>query len=104
MSKPTKPREYRLQAVYRVEITEYVNGRKVISWSEKGPPDRHGFLTRQIASAPTPMGLWTRKEAELIVAGWRKPRGARLKASARVVKDEKAAGELRLQLPTGEAA
>jgi hypothetical protein len=98
----TRPSSQRGEAIYRVEITDRVNGRRLLSWANlTGPRLKCGFPMWQRAITRSPLGLMSGKDARAIVAAMRrKP----WRMEARVVKDEAAAGQLQLRNPTGEAA
>lgn len=90
------------QPSYRVEIVDYVNGRKVVTWAV---PDR--VLPYAIRSSRTPDGEWpSRRQAKAVAAALNSARwGSKPKAKARVVnsEDSEAAHGL-LRNPAGDAA
>jgi hypothetical protein len=102
----TRPRPQRGEATYRVEIADWVNGRRAVTWAVRTGPSWPSGLPRYAttATARTPDGLFTGKEARAIAAVCNRPMGTKPRARARAVKDERAAGELQLRNPTGEAA
>ena len=81
---------------YVVEIVEWINDRKTVTWvARNGPPVSGRNFARRM----------TRKEANAWASAWNSPRwGCTPRAKARAVKDDPPAQEPALRQPTGEAA
>lgn len=102
--KPRQSKADRNAKVWRVQVTDYVNGGKRVTWIEKGPPHpKYGWPTLPETSVKSPMGLWTYTEAKRIADGRNRPWGTKPRAKAKAVKDPTAAGEVKARMPTGEA-
>jgi hypothetical protein len=88
--------------VYRVEIHDWVNRRKVISYAEwTGERLQNGFPCWRRVVDKTPACLWSGKDARAIRDAARKKPWC---LDARAVEDDTAAGQLGVRCPTGEKA
>jgi hypothetical protein len=104
MTLPAKPNT-RGKPVYRVQITDWVNGRRKMEWVEiTGPRQPNGWLPRERVAAKGPRGLMSGPEAREIAAQVNRTWAAKPREKARVVKDEVAVQELGRRQPTGDAA